>query len=145
MGFHAILVAVTFWANGNRGYFEASILDSQLINPGPMTAAYNAHFTASLANKGFDPNIARRIMNIMEECGFSEIMHVHLAIPGVWGGRISEVAKIINSRIFEPWFDRIGQPWAESAAERTERTKSEWMRNKTAVPWLFLYAQKPHV
>jgi SAM-dependent methyltransferase len=73
------------------GYFEFSILDSDIVNAGPLGLAKSVEFGFSLKTLGYDPVPTKAIISRLRTAGFENIKRAWVFLP--MGAKINKVEK----------------------------------------------------
>ncbi|KAK2063878.1 methyltransferase domain-containing protein [Colletotrichum caudatum] len=63
------------------GYLEFSILDSDIINAGPLGLAKSVEFGFDLKTLGYDPNPTKMFLGRLSRAGFDEVRRVWMCLP----------------------------------------------------------------
>ncbi|XP_044724869.1 methyltransferase domain-containing protein [Hirsutella rhossiliensis] len=63
------------------GYLEFSILDSDIINAGPLGLAKSVEFGFSLKTLGYDPSPSRMWLGRLARAGFEDVRRVWMCLP----------------------------------------------------------------
>lgn len=63
------------------GYFEFSVLDSDIMNAGPLGLAKSVEFGFSLKTLGYDPNPTKLFLGRLGRAGFEEIRRAWMCLP----------------------------------------------------------------
>lgn len=63
------------------GYLEFSLLDSDIINPGPIGGAKSVEFGFTLKTLGYDPNPTRLWLGRLARAGFQDIRRMWMCLP----------------------------------------------------------------
>ncbi|KAI0391159.1 methyltransferase domain-containing protein [Xylariaceae sp. FL0594] len=64
-----------------NGYFDFSVLDSDIMNAGPLGLAKSVEFGFSLKTLGYDPNPTRLFLGRVARAGFKDVRRVWLCLP----------------------------------------------------------------
>jgi len=63
------------------GYFDFSVIDSDIMNAGPLGLAKSVEFGFSLKTLGYDPNPTRLFLGRLARAGFTEVRRGWLCLP----------------------------------------------------------------
>ncbi|KAI0872327.1 methyltransferase domain-containing protein [Hypoxylon argillaceum] len=63
------------------GYLEFSVLDSDIMNAGPLGLAKSVEFGFSLKTLGYDPNPTRLFLGRLGRAGFDEVRRAWMCLP----------------------------------------------------------------
>jgi len=63
------------------GYLEFSLLDSDVVNAGPLGNAKAVEFGFALQTLGFDPNPTRSFLSRLQRAGFDDVRRAWLCLP----------------------------------------------------------------
>ncbi|KAI1826473.1 methyltransferase domain-containing protein [Xylaria intraflava] len=63
------------------GYFDFSVIDSDIINAGPLGLAKSVEFGFSLKTLGYDPNPTRLFLGRLGRAGFEDIRRAWMCLP----------------------------------------------------------------
>jgi hypothetical protein len=63
------------------GYLEFNVLDSDLINAGPLALAKSVEFGFALKTLGFDPSPSRSFVGRLSRAGFTDVRRAWLCLP----------------------------------------------------------------
>ncbi|KAI0409063.1 methyltransferase domain-containing protein [Xylaria palmicola] len=63
------------------GYLDYSVMDSDLINAGPLGLAKSVEFGFSLKTLGYDPNPTRLFLGRLGRAGFGEVRRAWMCLP----------------------------------------------------------------
>lgn len=63
------------------GYLEFQVLDSDIVNAGPLGLAKSVEFGFTLKTLGYDPNPTRMFLNRLSRAGFEDVRRAWMALP----------------------------------------------------------------
>ncbi|ORY66371.1 methyltransferase domain-containing protein [Pseudomassariella vexata] len=63
------------------GYLEFSVLDSDIMNAGPMGLAKSVEFGFSLKTMGYDPNPTKLFLGRLHRAGFEDVRRAWMCLP----------------------------------------------------------------
>ncbi len=63
------------------GYLEFSVLDSEIVNPGPLGSAMSVEFGFNLKTRGYDPAPTKSWLGRLRRAGFMDIKRAWLYLP----------------------------------------------------------------
>ncbi|KXX75384.1 Ubiquinone/menaquinone biosynthesis C-methyltransferase UbiE [Madurella mycetomatis] len=63
------------------GYFEFSLLDTDIMNAGPLGNAKAVEFGFALQTLGYDPNPTRSFLSRLDAAGFDDVRRAWLSLP----------------------------------------------------------------
>ncbi|KAL1874004.1 hypothetical protein VTK73DRAFT_610 [Phialemonium thermophilum] len=63
------------------GYIDFNVLDSDLVNPGPLALARSVEFGFTLKTLGYDPSPSRFFISRLSRAGFVEIRRAWVCLP----------------------------------------------------------------
>ena len=107
------------------GYLEFSLLDADILNPGPVAQAMSVEFCFNLKTRGYDPAPTKTWLPRLRKAGFGDVRRAWLVMPmpQVWedeerdpaatvGGNTSDASYIsgmVGSWAWERWMLKLNR------------------------------------
>jgi SAM-dependent methyltransferase len=83
------------------GYLDFSILDSDVVNAGPLAGAMSAEFSNDLKSRGYDPHPTRSWLSRLRKSGYDPIKRAWIFFPV---GPSPPKARVLQQRA--QWYDK---------------------------------------